>query len=300
MWMLRLVLLLLVVGGHGMSMSSTKIVYCMALARSASTLLVRVMQARGDFVILHEPAGCAYNMLHRPEIVDEVFLPTAPRCYAEVYQAVMESPESRCVFIKEMCPTAEEFLATCPTFLQDPRVYVVFLVRDPHGLMVSNYLVRRNAPALSKDDLRDRLSYERLYRVFMEVSVAAPERTKIISMDDFCADPAKEMQAFCAWIQEPMLLEKLQWDPLQVEQTAAHWHVTTNVANITNWHGAVLQSTHVHELTRYKSDAAGSPTFEEVDAEEWRQFYQELYVANMPWYERLVEVASARCSSLGN
>jgi hypothetical protein len=262
-----------------------KIVYMISLARSTSTAFLRMMHERDDFTVLHEPGGCAYNVIEAPHIVDHVFRADAPRTFAAVQEWILNNAHDSNIFVKEMRPVAEAFLDANPEFLTDARVQFVFLVRNPHDMLISNYLVRKNAPSLAPEIIRERLSYEALYQLFEKVSAQSAQLPLIILSDDFCSHPTEVMQAFCAQIGIPFIPQMLSWKSHKGTFDVREWNGITNEKNAYNWHGEAIKSTGIHEPRKYARDAHGDPTFEEIDDESSCQFYRELYEKSLQYYQ---------------
>jgi hypothetical protein len=266
-----------------------KIIYMITLARSTSTAFLRMMHERDDFTVLHEPGGCAYNVTAAPHIVDQVFRADAPRTFEAVHQFINQNSTEGHVFVKEMRPVAETFLGANPEFVADARVQFVFLVRNPHDMLVSNYLVRKNAPPLAPEIIQERLSYEALYKLFQKIAAASVNPPIIILSEDFCLHPTEVIQAFCAQVEIPFIPDTLSWESREGKFDVREWNGITNGKNANNWHGEAIRSTGIHEPRKYARDAHGEPTFEEIDTEAWRQFYRELYNENLPYHQLFLD-----------
>src|SRR5581483_11402183 len=80
-----------------------KIIYFISSPRSLSTAFMRMIQARGDFQIFHEPSQQAFFSMVEPKGTLTGFRETAPKTFQQVKELLFNASLTSPVFAKEIC-----------------------------------------------------------------------------------------------------------------------------------------------------------------------------------------------------
>ena len=139
-----------------------KIVYLISPPRSLSTAFLRMIQTRGDFLILHEPTMAAYCNVFSKEFGEKTYKKDAPKTFQEVEEKILKAADNCPVFVKEMSVSSREFFSDQPHFIENVHVRFVFLIRNPHGMMISHY---KKLNDITAGNLVDWFSYKELMKI---------------------------------------------------------------------------------------------------------------------------------------
>lgn len=272
--------------------ASKKIIYMISPPRSLSTVFTRMIQARGDFKIFHEPSQYAYDLIYYPEFAEASFKIDGFTSFAEVKENIFETSKERPVFVKEISFAVEEFLINDSEFIQNENVHFVFLMRDPHHTAISFYKKVQTTPF----GMNHLLGYESLYRILSKVLKEAKHKPLILLTEDLYNAPEKTIQLFCQHTEIPYLPEALVWSngetPLDIEK---EWHELKFPQNIQHWHGDALNSNGIAKPSSYAVDDSGKPTFDEIQDQEHREYFMEAYFYNLPFYNKIIEILQNAC-----
>ena len=123
---------------------SNKIIYLISPPRSSSVAFLRMMQARNDFIIMHEPTILAHHFFNHTKefesgIITEWYNENAPKTFEEVKKQILENACIGQVFVKEMGFAAKDFLVENKDFASAQNVTFVILLRNPHHAIISFY-----------------------------------------------------------------------------------------------------------------------------------------------------------------
>ncbi|MBS0648939.1 MAG: hypothetical protein JSS10_06935 [Verrucomicrobia bacterium] len=261
-----------------------KIVYMISPPRSLSVAFTRMIQARGDFTIFHEPSQYAYDLINYPELTASWFKKEAIRTFAEVKSALLKAAEQRQVFAKEISFAVEGFLLNDLEFVQNPNVYFVFLMRNPHPTAVSFYNKLQTWP----EEWNFLLGYKAQYEIFQFVKRNAANKPILFFTEDLYNDPEKTVKAFCSRLEIPFVPESMQWQALSTEFNGEkEWHELKIPHHTHHWHGEAINSKGFSKPRSYEVDAQGRPTFSEVKNEKDRATLSQAYFLHLPYYEKL-------------
>lgn len=257
------------------------VVYLISTPRSLTTAFTRMMFARGDFSIYHEPSHNAYCLIHHPEFAKQTYTAKAPATYETVKQTLLEEATKIPVFVKEMSNAAEEFLKANPDFLSHEHVRFAILLREPHHSMISYY---KKAPELVKN-LHEILGYEALYHLIQWMGSHAKHPFHILHSEDLCNNTEEAVQAYCKSMGIAYLPEALHWKALDSSfDPERDWHEYKIGDSIEHWHSDALSSTGFAKSSYYAVDSEGSPTFEEIANLEDREEIKRAYAQTLPYY----------------
>lgn len=228
--------------------------------RAISTAFLRMMIARGDLTVVHEPLVT---------LTDEgsVELPApgggtvTARSTRRVLACLRKLAAERPVFVKDTLEYRYQFLFDHPQELADIRH--TFIVRHPAPTISSHYAMK---PTVTCREI----GYEHQYELYSLVREVADEPPVVISAERLLADPQRVVAAYCAAVGLPFLPHALSWEA----QDRPEWRRTRE------WHTTAAASTGFTAVPqRYEVT---------VDNDErLRAFYD----YHLPFYERLVRHA---------
>lgn len=268
------------------SNAHNKIIYLISPPRSLSVAFTRMMQARGDFEVFHEPSQCLFNALVNPDrstwtvwYRDEIW-----KSFDEVKEAILKEAQTKNVFVKEMGFALKEFIVNDNELLQDPDIFFVFLLRNPHSTTISYY---KKLP-VTLPNLNDIIGYKPCYDIYNTICASGVRKPLIIKTEELYSDPAKIIQKFCHYCEIPFIPESLHWDDLGDSFSGIkEWHESKLCHVTQEWHGDAIKSTGFHKPHTYAIDENGNPTFEEI-APEHREEYRQAYEYNKVYYDLLL------------
>jgi hypothetical protein len=262
-----------------------KIIYLISPPRSLSVAFLRMMQARGDFEVMHEPSQCAWAVSAAPDLAEILFKKDVFQTYSEVKRCIFEKAQQRPVFVKEMSFAVQEFIMQDRELVENPQVHFVFLVRNPHHSTISFY----NRLQKVADDLAYVIGYQALFEIYSDVQARSVHKPVIILSEDLYTKPRETIEQFCKAVDIPFKEEALSWQDLGEHFTGdKEWSEIKHKNFTQHWHGDAIRSTAFGKPTEYEVDADGKPTFDEV-APEHRQAFQDAYEVNLAYYNKLLE-----------
>lgn len=259
-----------------------KIVILVSTPRSLSTGFLRMMHARGDFEIFHEPSTAPFNAIHYRTFYDMAFKDDCFQSFDQITTAIFASAKHSNVFVKEMASPVYEFLAEDNPLLQ--KAHFVFLVRKPQDVALSFY--QKGLPA---SILRTALGYPQIYALFELVASHGKYPPYLIFSEDLGLNPEENIRSFCQHVGIEFKPAALQWENLGDQFTGNEWHDDKKPIAIQYWHGDAIRSSGFVPLKTAKADSGGMPTFEEVANLNDRKLFQEAYLYNLPHYLALKE-----------
>lgn len=265
-----------------------KIIYLIAPPRSLSTAFLRMMDARKDFAIMNEPSQAAWHASEGHSFATNMYDKKAGKTFAQVKARIYKEAEKSNLFVKEMSYAVHQFLLHDKEFTSNPNVQFVFLLRNPHDIIMSYYR------KLSDNDFKTfnfpelvgcRASYE-MYQHLKQHGVRMPY---IISAEDIYADPDQAIRGYCAAVGIPHKPEALHWEKLGKNFSGKQeWGEIKGLHATQIWHDAALQSTGFGKPAQNKVDAQGLPTFEEIH-EKHKEICWDAYIKNMDYYLSLLQ-----------
>lgn len=264
-----------------------KIVFGISPPRNRSTVSIRPFQVRGDFEIYHENILTARNTRDPDQAkVTQGWYYDKPCSYEQVKHKILESAQTRNVFVKELSFTMIEFLQEYPEFFDMQNVYFVLLVRDPGDAAVS-YGLKLDYKDEYRNHLKRWMGYEQQYEI-LNLCRKAKNQFLLVQSEDLCDKPEQTLRDICQYVGIEFQDRMLNWQNLGTNFNGrTEWHETKLEKFIYHWHTHAITSTRFESPTMYKKDAEGHPTFEELPAN-IREYWREAYQYNLPWYKRTV------------
>lgn len=195
-----------------------KIIALWTHPRSVSTAFERMMMARGDLAVIHEPFSLSYYTDgQNPDAPYMHTDPGQPCTYREARDRILKEAEKETVFFKDMCYHCFEDLMEDDDFLS--RIVNTFLVREPVQSVASHYRI-------NSELTRDEIGYEQEYKVFEKVAEMTQTPPVVIDADDLLEDPAGIAAAYCQKLDLPFMPEALSWEAGHREEwnTWKEWH----------------------------------------------------------------------------
>ncbi len=193
--------------------------------RSVSTAFERMMMARGDHTVLHEPFSAHYYL--GPERASDRFPDAEPETrhhHAEILARIETQALERPVFLKDMAYHVDR--VTDRRFLA--RFVNSFIIRDPAEALPSLHHIWPDFT----DEEAGYASLGRLFDLARETHEAdvslAPLRGDPVVVDavDLLRDPPATVRAYCQATGLPFLPEAMEWRPSSPPEwkTWDTWH----------------------------------------------------------------------------
>lgn len=224
--------------------------------RSLSTAFLRVIAARGDFEVLHEPlcdlAACG-QYSHRRENGDATVLLSIPDFLDHVDSLRNRGP----VFVKDTCEFDYEADLVGSGYLREAQH--VFMLRDPAKAINSHFAIN---PNLSSDEV----GYRHLVKLYHQVKAESKAAPIFVEAERLAAAPQATIHAFCARTGLVYIPNSLEWEKghLDIWQRTQRWHL--DAANSTGIG---------HVAKQYDFTVDNHPPL------------QDLYRDNLPFYQYL-------------
>ena len=260
-----------------------KIVYLISGPRSLSTVFLRMMESRGDFIVFNEPTIPVYDRIHYKEITKGWFRDDANVTYDDVKQRIFDASNQGNVFVKEMSFSSYDLIVNDQDFITHPSMYFLILVRNPHHTSISFYRnVEDIVPGMS-----DLIGLQKLWNEYQTIKKVNPDRVRIIFADQLYANPENVMSGVCEYLQIPFTAKAFCWKSHD-HQFNGHnsWNEQKVGDHIHHWHGRAIRSTGMGKPSQYLTDAKGTPTFEEIKNIEHRAKMKEAYLENLLYYNK--------------
>lgn len=257
-----------------------KIIYLISPPRSLSVAFLRMMQARDDFQIIHEPSIHPHALLYYPELTQEWFSGNTFKTFDNVTQEILKAAHESNVFIKDMSWGTKKVLEINSELLGNPDIYFVFLVRNPHHSIISFY---KKIP-IYQDSFSFLIGYKSLYEVYKLLEGKTVHKPLIIYSEDLYQNPEKTIAKFCDTVGILFEPDSLSWNNMGNNFTGKEWCEDKSPSEIYHWHGEAIKSSGFTQPTSYKEDSNGNPTFEEIIDPEHRIMCIKAYEENMVYY----------------
>lgn len=261
-----------------------KIIYLISPPRSMSVAFLRMMDARGDFTVLHEPTVRPYDNIHYPELTKDWWNTTAFNTFDEVEEHILQKSKNTNVFVKEMTFSSAEFLQRTG-MLKQPNVHTIFLLRNPHHVVISFYNKCNAIP----NEYSRLIGYKETYELFKYALVHGSHKPIILRTEDLYTQPKKTVRAICKALDIAFKPESLHWQDLGPGFSGEHeWREIKRTDLFQYWHGDAIKSTGFSKPRSYNVDEQGNPTFEEIANQEHRNACIDAYEKNLSWYTKLL------------
>ncbi|MBD8092945.1 hypothetical protein IFT48_23420 [Pseudomonas fluorescens] len=233
-----------------------RLIVMWAPPRSLSTAFVRVIAARGDFTVVHEPlcdlSACGeYKHPQQENSSPPLNSPTALFDYIQTLRS------HSAVFIKDTCEFDYRHLLAGTPYLREAQH--VFMLRNPEKVINSHYHVN---PQLTCNEV----GYQNLAQLYDSVKAESIHAPLFVDADDLLDNPDAAISHFCSEANLQHLPTALQWESghLDVWERTRHWHL--DAAN----------STRIAPIERQYSTRVDN-----------HPMLNEFYLENMPYYQYL-------------
>jgi hypothetical protein len=228
--------------------------------RSLSTAFLRMMIARGDLTVVHEPLVT---------LVDEgeVPLPSPDggtflaRTVGEVLAQLRRLAVQRPVFFKDTLEYRYQYLFDHPDEIAG--ITHTFIVRDPGKAISSHYAMK---PTVTCPEI----GYEHQYDLLQLARAHSTHTPVVIEAERLLAEPSTVIDGYCAAVGLPFLPHALSWQP----EDRTEWQRTRK------WHLAAIDSSgFAAPANDYPSTIDNNPVL--------RSFYD----YHFPFYQRILDHA---------
>ena len=248
-------------GAGGPAAPRHPVIAMWAHPRAVSTAFLRMMIARGDLTVVHEPLVT---------LVDEgrVELPSADggavavTRVGEVLARLVELGRHRPVFVKDTVEYRYTELFDHPDELA--AITHTFIVREPARTIASHYAKN---PRVSCPEI----GYEHQFELFQRVWELTGRQPLVVSAERLLATPEETVQAYCAAVGLSYRPEALRWQP----GDQAEWRRTAR------WHVEAAAS------SGFQAAAGSSYEVTVANHDGLRAYYDH----HLPFYERLIRYA---------
>ncbi|NEN99603.1 MAG: sulfotransferase family protein [Moorea sp. SIO3I7] len=180
-----------------------KILVLWTTFRSTSTAFKMMMQARGDFIVLHEPFSLYYygSEERKSDRCAKAEINPAYN-FQPLFQDLINKAQSQPVFIKDMA-----------LYIYD-RADEAFLSHFNH-----TFLIRHPAKSLPSlfagwpDFHLSETGYAELYQLFEVTKAFLGQVPPLIDSDDLVQKPEATIKAYCDAVGIPFMPQALKWNP---------------------------------------------------------------------------------------
>ena len=272
------------------SFCNHKIVYFISPPRSLSVAFLRMMQARGDFAIMHEPSQLVFNLANSPDLVQSWYRQGALRSYAQVKQSILQEAQTHNVFVKEMSFAVRDFHLNDFELMKNPDVYFVFLVRNPHHTTISMYKKIAHVFDSVSHQMPYLIGYKDACDIFKVAQSNALNEPYVMSTEDLYNNPEETIKKFCEHVGIDFKPESLHWEDLGTDfDGLKDWHEAKYKELTNHWHGDAIRSTGFGKPHDYELDNSGMPTFSEIINDQHRDICKAVYLEHKHYYDLLME-----------
>lgn len=188
-----------------------------SIPRSISTAVERMMMARGDFKVLHEPFSYYYYVKEqRAAAVHMNVDADAPLNFSEIVASVLNEAENAPVFFKDM--SYHVISRADPAFLSN--FVNTFIIRDPAITLLSHAKLN---PAFTLEEA----GYEATSQLVDMVAEQTGETPPIVDAEDIIEDPYGVIKGYSERAGIPFLPESLTWEQGFKEEWKSweKWHL---------------------------------------------------------------------------
>jgi hypothetical protein len=253
-----------------------KIVFLISPPRNCSTIFLRMMQARGDFQVMHEPSLALDNLELKKPGVD---------FFGLIKEKIFNKAQTSNVFVKEISQWVKDSFLNDQDLVARKNVYFVFLVRNPHHATIS--LAKKRKPEEIEQGIISKFAaYEALYEIFNHVKKYSVNKPCIIQAEYLYTDVAACNKKLCTFLGVPYLENALSWEKLGANFSGAAWDNVSR--DRMAWHQEVINSTQIQVPVQYKTDMQGIPTFEEISSDKMRQECVKAYEESLVFYRKIL------------
>lgn len=199
--------------------------------RSRSTAFFRMIQNRGDFLVVHEPF-CTRADTGMVEIPDGNGGTLSVSSERELIEVLLDLSSRFPVFFKDTSEHRYREVETCGLFLKTAKH--CFIVREPRSTIASHYHVKSNVSC-------DEIGYRNLYRIYQAVVEATQRQPLVLEADRLMKDADRVVATFCRLFGLHFDPNHLSWRPEKRKEWAR-----TNL-----WHTEVGKSSGFHQTEHH-------------------------------------------------
>lgn len=259
-----------------------KTIFLISTPRSLSVGFLRMMQARNDFAIFHEPCNAPYVAIYHKAYYENNFRDDCFESYEAITESILDQAKTENVFIKDVSFCCREMITEENPLLQS--AHFAFLVRKPQDVILSLY-----RKGLKSNAIREIGGYQQFYELFELVDKHAKYPPYLIFSEDLGENPSRTVKLFCDFMNIPFMAESLKWNDLGSEFNGREWRDGKTVESVQFWHGDAIHSDHFMPLRTCEVDEKGIPTFSEIADLNDRAVCLEVYFDYLPYYLSLKE-----------
>jgi hypothetical protein len=202
-----------------------RIIALWAVPRSVSTAFERMMRARGDFEVIHEPfvAYYYYSEERANEHFSEGVEPDESHDWDQILARIQDEAKRRPVFFKDMAYQVSR--CASPDFLS--HFENTFLTRDPEESLRSLYRLLPEATV-------EETGFEQQLRLMKMAAELTGEAPVLVNAEDLRADAGAAVGRYCRQVGIEFLPEALEWQEGEPDADWRPWR---------SWHREAIQST---------------------------------------------------------
>lgn len=273
--------LFLLVGSSNCVLAENKIVYLISPPRSLSTAFLRMIEGRGDFIIINEPSVRIMEKNNTNKYYKNTLT-----SFDQVKEKILHESKTSNVFVKEISRSVKDFLLQDQNLVKKENIYFIFLVRNPHHSIISFYKkILHIFPNFS-----DIIGYESTYEILKYVQKNSPNKPLIILSEDLYNNPSQTIEEFCQSCDLDWNQNALHWTNLGDDFTGQNeWNETKQKAQTYHWHGDAIKSSGFITPHMYATDKNGIATFEEIMNIEDRKQCKKIYYENLKYYDLILK-----------
>lgn len=274
-------------------MNSNKILILISPPRSLSVAFTRMIQARDDFIIFHEPSQRAYDDKYYADYTKDWWRSDSYKTFDEVKKAILDASHLKNVFVKEMSFVVQEYYydqSFIETFIKQSNVIFIFLIRQPHAVINSFYKKCSEVGEVDKTiGFEDLIGYKYTYNLYQFIKENSVNKPIIIKTEDLYNYPEKTLKDFCEKTDIFFIEKSLKWDNLGENFTGEEqWHEIKRKEITHHWHSDAIYSSGFSKPHEYKVNINGIPTFEEIPEKD-RELCFKVYKENLTYYNLLLK-----------
>ncbi|MEU9884942.1 sulfotransferase family protein [Sphaerisporangium sp. NPDC051011] len=183
--------------------------------RSRSTAFLRMMAARGDYTVVHEPFS------HVADFSEAQVGPFTARTEAELIATLRELAAREPVFFKDTTDFHYPGLLADERFLTEATH--TFIIRHPEQAIASHF-------KLNAELGRDEIGFAWLAEIYDAVAARSQTPPVVIDSEDLIENPVGTVKEYCARVSIPFVPDALSWQPGVRDdwRKTQRWHESTS------------------------------------------------------------------------
>jgi hypothetical protein len=202
-----------------------RVIALWAVPRSVSTAFERMMRARGDFEVLHEPfvAYYYYSEERANEHFSEGVEPDPSHDWRAILGRIQDEAQRGQVFFKDMAYQVSR--CASPEFLANFEN--TFLTRDPEESLRSLFRLLPEATV-------EETGFEQQLRLMRMAGELTGEPPVLVDAGQLRSDPVAAVERYCGQVGIEFLPDALEWQEGEPDEDWRPWR---------NWHREAIEST---------------------------------------------------------